>query len=436
MRQKFFNIMALVIFFLNGNLTWALEKSKVYDVASGSSPAIAVDNTGGLHIAYENPVTYEVAKAVRDSQGHLHSVEGSSLILPGIWYTQSGIGGEDKWTDPVGIPGLGGGSHQPAIGVDKNGTIDIVWAGSDSADKITDIFFTCSADEGHTWSKPIDIATTPGESSEPAIAIAPDNSIHVVWSDTSRGENHKDIYYTYSKDGGKTWGKNPLLPADDISNTTGQSSQSAIAIDKDGVIHVAWLDNTPGEAHPDIYYNYKAAGSWNQPADISNSSRMSSHPGIACGADGKVYISWGDNSRKEHAADVWCAIASEPGHFDRPINISSSPGISSEPVIAANETGCVAVVWSDTSNNPNKPDVYCRISNNGGVGFSSVVDLSHAAAVSKHPDVVIAGKRMLAAWEESDGANKQIKTTSIELKDIAMGPVLNVAPSIHLYNSR
>ena len=435
MKQKLFNIMAVSAFLLNGNLVWGLEKAKVYDVTSGSKPTFAADSNASLFMAYENPVTYDGAKAIRDSNGHVHSVEGSSWTLPGIWFVQSGIDGEDKWSSPLTLPVFNA-SHQPAIAVEKNGAIDLVMTTASASDTAaTDIFFMRSADGGHTWSKPIDIASTPGQSSQPAIAIAPDNSIHVVWCDTSRGENHKDIYYSYSKDEGKTWGKNSLLPADDISNTAGQSTSPAIAIDKNGAIHVVWLDNTAGETHPDVYYAYKIDKDWNQPINLSHTPRISSHPGIACGAKGKVYVSWSDNSRKEQAADIWCAVASKYGEFTAPMNISNTPGVSGEPVIAADDIDHVIIVWSDTSDAPSKPDVYCRISNNGGIGFSSVIDLSHTLGVNKHPNVVIAGQKMLVAWEENNGASNEIKMASLGLKNIPMGPVLNVAPKIDIHSN-
>lgn len=436
MRQKLFNSTILVILLFSITSAWALEKPNVYDVASGSRPAVAVNNNEGVYVVYESPVTYNGAKAVRDRNGHVHSLEGSAWTLPGIWFVQSGAGSEDKWTFPLTIPVFNA-SRQPAIAVEKNGAIDLVMTTtSESGTALTDIIFTQSTDSGRTWCKAIDIARTPGQSSEPAIAIAPDSSIHVVWSDTSRGENLKDIFYSYSKDGGKTWGKNQLLPADNVSKTPGESSQPTIAISKDGTIHVSWLDTAPGETRPDIYYSYKTDGEWTQPINVNKSTHISSHPAIACGAKNKVYISWSDNSGKGGGGDIWYAIANKYGHFDKPINMSSTPGVSSEPVIAADESGYVAIAWSDTSSKPSKPDIYCRISNNGGSSFSNVIDLSHSQAVNKHPKVVIGAKKMLVTWEESDGASKKIKIASMELKNIATGTVLNGAPTSNLHNSQ
>jgi hypothetical protein len=426
MRHKLFSFITLSVCLLSGHMALALEKTRIYDVAVGSRPAIAADNAGNLHIAYENPITYEIAKSPKESQDQAPS----QVILPGLWYLQCSFNGEAKWTEPISITRLSGGSQQPDIAIENNGAVDLVWTGSDSTDKLTDIFFSRSTDSGHTWTKPIAIASTPGNSTEPAMAIAPDNSIHVAWSDTSRGEEHKDIYYSSSKDNGKTWGKNTLLPADDVSNTPGESSRPSIAVSKDGTIHLAWLDSTPGESHPDIYYAYKDGEYWSQPTNVSNSPRASSHPVIACSSKDKIYLSWGDNSRKENAADIWCAKAIEKGTFDRPINVSSTPGVASEPVIATGEAGEVAVVWSDTSNNPNKPDIYCRISNNGGNAFSRVINLSPTSQINLHPDVIIVGKKMLAVWEGVSGNSRQIKMASMELKDIPTGPVLNVSPDL------
>src|SRR5262249_60497258 len=98
-----------------------------------------------------------------------------------------------------------------------------------------------------TWSTPADAWGTPGVSADPAIAVGKNGSIAVVWTDTSGGDTHPDIYLARSADGGKTWSK----PAD-VSGTPGESSEPDVKIAPDGSNHVIALDTSAGAPSPDL----------------------------------------------------------------------------------------------------------------------------------------------------------------------------------------
>ena len=399
--------------------TLASNKSaQIYDIATGTSPAIASDGQGHLHVAFEGK---ELDKSVVD-----------------IFYAESSDDGK-TWTSPKDVSGTPGNSSHPDIAVERDGGIDVVWADTTSGETSPDIYFSRSADGGKTWTQAADISNTPGASTEPAVAISPDNSIHVIWSDTSKGDKNRDIYYASSTDGGKTWAKDPLLPATDISNTPGNSSEPTIAIGQGGMVNAAWLDSTPGESHPDVFYTQNVEGKWTNMTNVSHSPRISSHPALACGGGkGKVFLVWSDNSRKEKAADIWCRISHTDDHFSKgqPINISSTPGLSTEPAIATGEKGRVAIVWADSSSGEKSPDIFARVSLDGGGDFSNVMDLSNTPGVSKHPDVTIAGSKMFVVWEDInvEGTKSTCKVTALDIKDLGTGPAQDVDPVIHMHH--
>jgi hypothetical protein len=388
----------------------ANQSAPIYDIATGSSPALASDSQGHLHVVFEGK---EPDKSVVD-----------------IFYAESSDDGK-TWTSPKDVSGTPGQSSQPDIAVEKDGGIDVVWTDTTAGENTPDIYFARSADGGKTWTAAKDISTTPGSSTEPAVATGPDNSIHIVWSDTSKGEKNRDIYYCCSTDGGKTFAKDPLLPAVDISNTPGNSSEPTIAVGQLGTVHVAWLDSTPGASRPDVIYLQNQGGTWTNLTNVSHSSRISSHPSLACGPKSKVLITWSDNSRKENAADIWFEATQTPLHFAkaRPINISNSPGVSSQPSIAADEKGRLAIVWSDTSSGEKSPDIFARISD-GGSEFTNVLDVSNTPGVSKHPDVTISGSHMFVVWQDVnvEGTKSTIKVTSMDINNVPTGPAQDVDP--------
>jgi hypothetical protein len=411
--RLWFVFLALAICFASGTSSSAAKLLPMYDVCDGKKPALAVDKAGHLHAAFQAPQ--------KDND------------VTDIFYTESSDGGK-TWSTPTDVSKTPGNSFDPDIVVEQNGAVDVAWSDTTPGEKIADIYFARSADGGKTWSAPIQVSSTPGQSTHPALAAGEDSSLHLVWCDTTRGEKNQDIFYVASYDGGRKWGKEGA--AEDISNTPGTSSDPVIAISADGITHVAWLDSTPGEDHPDIYYCHCASEHWSKPLNISNSPRRSSHPGIACGAQKKIYLCWSDNSRKENSADIWCAIWDRRGEFGKPLNISDTLGVSSQPAIAASGQS-VACVWSDSTKymrtTTKNPDIFCRISSDGGQEFSNVLDVASTPGVSQHADVAIAGSKVYVIWEEVDDAKSSLKSSMLDLKDLASGVIQKVDPTIHMH---
>jgi hypothetical protein len=73
-----------------------------------------------------------------------------------------------------------------------------------------DIFFTLSTDRGKTWSNPVRLNGDEGMALQffPEITVGPDGTLHAMWGDMrdDPAQARYQIYYTRSRDGGKTWG--------------------------------------------------------------------------------------------------------------------------------------------------------------------------------------------------------------------------------------
>jgi hypothetical protein len=397
-------VVATIAIVLNG---YATQAAQVFDIAQGRQPRIAVDTANNVHVVFEG---YSEGSDFRE-----------------ILYSKSSDMAK-TWTVPLNISRTARVSTLPAIAVEKSGAIDVVWRDTSSGELHPDIYFTRSVDWGQTWTKALDISHTTGICSEPAIAAGPDNSIHVVWVDTRPTDGRPDVFYSCSTDG-KTWS-----PCVSISPTPGISSEPTIIACKDGTVHCSWLDTTSGEERPDIFYVRKANNVWTAPIDVSNTPKMSDHPWLACGSKGKIFLCWVDYSQKVNAPDIWCAIGRN-GRFDKPINISDTPGVSSKPVVVADEAGRVSVVWSDSSLKLSKPDIYARVSADNGDDFSNVLYLTHTDGVSVHPAVTLLGNRMILLWEDVVGSIASIKGTVFDFKGIGTGPVDQVNPTVRRPNS-
>jgi hypothetical protein len=368
------------------NLVFADDKERVtkptdYTVALGDSPSLKFDSKGHLHVVFERPGKDAVS-------GHLSC---------DIYATSSEDGGKN-WSTPIQITEAIGNNCHPCLHVEKSGALDVVW---NSGEGEPDIYFSRSTDGGKSWSMPVDVSSTPGASSEAALAASSDGTLHLVWCDTSKGIKNNDIYYSFSKDSGKTWGKDQLLPAENVSNTPGVSSEPQIVVDDEDTVHVAWTDSSPGQTRPDIFYSSLTAGKWSKPVDLSDNTRISSHPGIASGPNGKVYLVWSDSSKELHLADVWCMVG-DHGKFGKQQNVSNTAGVSTQPCIAGDDTGRVVVCWADTSIEYNRPEVYIRTSRDKCATLSHITDMSNTRGSSKNAHVVMDKDRLYAIWEEDD----------------------------------
>lgn len=368
-----------------GSPAFAAPNSDVHDVAAGGNPALVSDQKRSFYAAFErNPA-------------------GSTATA--ICFTKS-VDGGSTWSASVDVSNAGDICKHPAIALDKNGAITVTWSSTTPGEKASSIRLARSTDGGKDWSKAVEISHASGICSDPRVAAGPDNSIHVVWQERDSSEPHAEIHYCQSTNGGHSWSK-PV----EISNTPGIASEPAIATDANGIVHVVWLDTTPGASRPDIYHTQKMKGSWSKATDVSNSPHLSAHPAVACAAE-KTFVAWSDNSLKANAADIWCAISEKPGEFSKPLNLSDTPGVSSEPKLAVDGAGRLAATWSDTSDGAPSQNVFTTVSFDGLTQVSSALDLTNTKRVLKHPDVALGSDNAVYVWEETDGQKSTLQSLS------------------------
>jgi hypothetical protein len=374
---------------------WAYgAQATTINLGDGHNPAISSDGQGHLFVVFEG---------VDNNSGSAD-----------IFYSSSNDGGR-TWTKRLDVSPTAGVSTRPRVAIEKGGAIDVVWTDTASGENSPDIFFTRSTDGGHTWNKPIDISNTPGISSDPVVAVGQDNTIHVVFTDDGRGDRNRDVFYTSSTDGGKTWSKDRSL--ENVSNTPGDSSSPAIAVGADGIVHIAWKDDSAVDQIPQIYYSQRTQNAWSNAVNVSKSRRYSYHPIIACGATGRIYITWSARSKREGAADIWCIGSANNGPFTHPAHVTDSGSISSAAAMAADRADRVAVVWPNRALGLSNPKICLRMLSNDLSGYYGDMKFSKSSAVQMAPDVAIDGNKLTVVWEERTDFTTPIKVRSIDLRN-------------------
>ena len=132
------------------------------------------------------------------------------------------------------------------LAVGPNNRIHLAWA--DKSSGTWDIYYAYSADGGVTFSKPapVDSKATGAARGYPALALGPNGRMHIAWEDKRNG--NWDIYCAHS-DNGETF-SSPVQLNDD--ETRFDQARPALAVGRDGGVHLAWQDNRNGDW--DIYY--------------------------------------------------------------------------------------------------------------------------------------------------------------------------------------
>jgi hypothetical protein len=182
-----------------------------------------------------------------------------------------------------------------------------------------------------------------------ALAAGPKGEIYAAWRHVFAG-NMRDMGFTLSRDGGKTF--TPLMRV----NQDGWSIQGcpddgpAMAVDAKGTIHLVW-PTVKDEQGVILYATSQDGRTFTTPRRLPGlGSRKPSHPQIAIGTNGNPVVAWDEVLQGvRHAAIHRIGDA-------RPAEVIGAS--TSYPVMAATGTGLVAV-W--TAGPPDRSTIGVRV---------------------------------------------------------------------------
>lgn len=203
------------------------------------SPAFAIDNNNGLHVAFitenalNNYTSYKIS------------------------YTYKTLS-DSTWAPITNIVDFTANSRlqsSPAIAVDSNSIVHVAWTGQDDSNPINyQIKHSSKSITGTSWSDWKNIQTiSEAPQSQPAIAVDAVGEIYIVWSGSDSVNNTKNIKVTkYSGGAWSSW--------INISKGSGDQTHPTIRWsglhNNEGKLNIAWVSQAGSDYHIRSYTDY------------------------------------------------------------------------------------------------------------------------------------------------------------------------------------
>jgi len=287
-----------------------------------------------------------------------------------------------------------------------------------------------------------------GNSRYPAIALDHNTNIHVVWGDDTVGiwgSDEEIMYCNYSTSNGWSIAK---VISDGYNNNYWNDDWSGIpdiAIDSSGNIHVVWKDFTDGIWGIDseiMHASYNTATGWSNATVISDgynniywNNDVSSNPAITIDNNDKIHVVWGDNTDSGIWGYDWeimyVSYTEAVGWSNATVisdgynNIYWNDHESWYPAIASDNSGKIHVVWEDATDGIWGSDwEIMYVSHTESAGWSNVTVISDGhnniywnVGHSRNTEIAIdSSGNIHVVWDDStDGAwgnDKEIMYTS------------------------
>ncbi len=297
----------------------------------------------------------DAKKIVRDSNGNLYAAFRKKYNgYYQIFISKSGNGGS-SWTTPSApISAVSGSYNQrvPAIAIDSQNTLHVVWYGQDATYSGTNerqIKYSRSTDSGNSWSAWRNIAPVAGYSGSelwqehPVIYVDALNNLYVVWEGGDSSHSSPQTKFTKSTDGGNFW-----TAWENVAPLSTNQSRPTMVVDSNGKIFVIAYGYWSATGKQNILFSSSTDGgnsfsSWNA---VSASGADQRHPSAAIDSGNKIHLVWREESAGKTA--IRYSKFTSP-NWASGATISATGGYYQFFPSIANASGSQYVVWTETT---------------------------------------------------------------------------------------
>jgi hypothetical protein len=352
---------------------------------------------------------------------------------------------------PVSLLGVAGRVNEHVSAASDGGSVvALAWSGSADATG-TDIFAAVSTDGGGTFTPPARVNAVDGQANvngeqPPRVAVVREaggsRSIVVLW--TAKGEDGTVLLSARSTDGGHTFGPSAALPGVQAPGNRGWESMAAA---DDGRLYAVWLDHRdtarqPGaDAGTHHHGDGTSAAAMDGPARAQRSQIFVSavdgslapksiargvcyccKTALTTGPGGSVYAAW-RHVYEGNRRDIAFAASRDGGRsFDPPVRVSEDDWQidgcpENGPALSVDGRDRIHVIWPTLVRGAAGETLRLyHASSLDGRRFTPRAALPVSGA-AYHPQLVSTPDgRLIAAWDEVVGGQRQIKAARGEPK--------------------
>ena len=297
------------------SLAEAVEVRDYWDL----HPSMATDSLGKAWVAYQS---------FRETGGNYWNFDIAVSSRTSV-----------DWTSPTIITSGADYDVEPAMTVDRQGRIWVVWKAWRTINQNVNSNIFASFYDG-LWSSRMTITNDLHDDCDPVVAADTSGKIWVAWS-TNRNGNW-DVYSIYYDDG--TWSE--LIP---ITTDPDDDLAPTVTRDGSGNIWIAWHSWRDGDAN--IYARYNDGSGWSAAVQITSDLNNDIMPSISADPSGQVALVWMSNR-----CGNWDVFARfyDGSSWSSPQPITTDFGNDYEPACLFDQSGNPCVIWaSDRDGNWN-----------------------------------------------------------------------------------
>ncbi|NNM28554.1 MAG: DUF11 domain-containing protein, partial [Akkermansiaceae bacterium] len=404
-----------------------LRLAEFSDLDDGINPHANVTNSYGGNDSDRPGV------AVMDGSNVAHVVfrgASASANKDNIYYTNnSGPGG--AWIAPalVSDDTDGNDAMQPSVAIDPSGTLHVIYSDKGSGDNQLNAYYNRIA--GGVPGVPVRLSSDAEINvSETRIAVGPGGIVHTLFIDRRSSDEENNLYYRRSPDGGGSF-EAPLRLSDDSDEAPAEMPTLAVA--PDGTVHVVFSDTTGGELG--LIHLSGDGTTFGARTGISDDSgnKDATQGDVAVDSAGVAHAVWTDDQAGDGSRNVYYANSLDWNGTRIRLNDDAASAINSiDPAITIDGQDRVHVAWIDRHDGDAKANVYYTNTRLGyfapAVSVSAGLHADHAAL----PKLTARNGRLHLVYESKNASKRDIFHASADITDAspALLATLTAGPTL------